>query len=372
MAEGLGRERPLVLSVGSAGHPRACGGPCKYHSRKAGGCKDGHQCARCHLCVWHRSAARAAAARRPPSRAGGHSAEEAWSAGQSTPDAPSVRRQAPCAGSDGLPGDAETPPEAGDDRAVPRLEIAEVLRSKLQAVEFGQEWQAKADGAASFGNGLPARQELPQTWDMRAPPPCTTGNADAVDSSEVPPPPGLPHPAVTEAPAEPEENRCVILSVDPDGHPAGCCAPLVYARREDCSTALAGLEEDRRVILSVGPDGRPASCCTPRACARREGRGTGRGKDAPAVLAYAGRCMGPAPPLATAAPLLQMAGSVQSPAFAEVTVGTIGHPYSCAGVGCKYSGKARGCKDGRFCIRCHLCQWRRHEKVPPRKEKKAH
>ncbi|CAL1138202.1 unnamed protein product [Cladocopium goreaui] len=38
--------------------------------------------------------------------------------------------------------------------------------------------------------------------------------------------------------------------------------------------------------------------------------------------------------------------------------GSIGHPYSC-NAACKYSGKERGCKDGRNCDHCHLCQWRR-------------
>eukprot|EP00931_Biecheleriopsis_adriatica_P044818 TRINITY_DN25678_c0_g1_i1.p1 TRINITY_DN25678_c0_g1~~TRINITY_DN25678_c0_g1_i1.p1 ORF type:complete len:276 (-),score=41.89 TRINITY_DN25678_c0_g1_i1:44-871(-) len=39
------------------------------------------------------------------------------------------------------------------------------------------------------------------------------------------------------------------------------------------------------------------------------------------------------------------------------SVGSIGHPYSC-GQACKYISKSRGCKDGRFCVRCHLCKWR--------------
>lgn len=38
--------------------------------------------------------------------------------------------------------------------------------------------------------------------------------------------------------------------------------------------------------------------------------------------------------------------------------GSIGHPYSC-GAACKYSGKPRGCKEGRNCDHCHLCPWKR-------------
>lgn len=40
-----------------------------------------------------------------------------------------------------------------------------------------------------------------------------------------------------------------------------------------------------------------------------------------------------------------------------LSVGSIGHPSTC-GFACKYIHKARGCKDGRFCVRCHLCAWR--------------
>jgi len=46
------------------------------------------------------------------------------------------------------------------------------------------------------------------------------------------------------------------------------------------------------------------------------------------------------------------------------SVGSIGHPLSCCGVGCKFKGKARGCKDGEFCVRCHLCPWRRSQPTP--------
>lgn len=43
------------------------------------------------------------------------------------------------------------------------------------------------------------------------------------------------------------------------------------------------------------------------------------------------------------------------------SVGSIGHPFHCAGWGCKYNKKARGCKDASLCLRCHLCPWRRQQ-----------
>jgi len=44
------------------------------------------------------------------------------------------------------------------------------------------------------------------------------------------------------------------------------------------------------------------------------------------------------------------------------SVGSVGHPHACAGLGCKFFNKARGCKDGQLCTRCHLCRWNRYDK----------
>mmetsp|Transcript_114022 Transcript_114022/g.179492 ORF Transcript_114022/g.179492 Transcript_114022/m.179492 type:complete len:222 (-) Transcript_114022:93-758(-) len=41
----------------------------------------------------------------------------------------------------------------------------------------------------------------------------------------------------------------------------------------------------------------------------------------------------------------------------EPSVGSRGHPYTCAEA-CKYMSKKRGCKDGVDCDRCHLCPWK--------------
>jgi hypothetical protein len=40
-------------STGSMGHPFSCGESCKYFRRK-GGCRDGINCQKCHLCYWSR------------------------------------------------------------------------------------------------------------------------------------------------------------------------------------------------------------------------------------------------------------------------------------------------------------------------------
>eukprot|EP00405_Crypthecodinium_cohnii_P015062 CAMPEP_0206461906 /NCGR_PEP_ID=MMETSP0324_2-20121206/25647_1 /ASSEMBLY_ACC=CAM_ASM_000836 /TAXON_ID=2866 /ORGANISM="Crypthecodinium cohnii, Strain Seligo" /LENGTH=192 /DNA_ID=CAMNT_0053933931 /DNA_START=72 /DNA_END=650 /DNA_ORIENTATION=+ len=48
------------------------------------------------------------------------------------------------------------------------------------------------------------------------------------------------------------------------------------------------------------------------------------------------------------------------------SVGSLGHPHSCA-EGCKYQQRRGTCKDGRLCVRCHLCAWKR----PPRRHKRG-
>eukprot|EP00931_Biecheleriopsis_adriatica_P081552 TRINITY_DN54890_c0_g1_i1.p1 TRINITY_DN54890_c0_g1~~TRINITY_DN54890_c0_g1_i1.p1 ORF type:complete len:237 (-),score=37.65 TRINITY_DN54890_c0_g1_i1:122-832(-) len=50
--------------------------------------------------------------------------------------------------------------------------------------------------------------------------------------------------------------------------------------------------------------------------------------------------------------------------------GSMGHPYSC-GEACKYAMKARGCKDGEACPRCHLCQWKKSDRKRASKDAKA-
>mmetsp|Transcript_45194 Transcript_45194/g.130513 ORF Transcript_45194/g.130513 Transcript_45194/m.130513 type:complete len:288 (-) Transcript_45194:112-975(-) len=51
-------------------------------------------------------------------------------------------------------------------------------------------------------------------------------------------------------------------------------------------------------------------------------------------------------------------GGAAPPEYSEDSVGSIGHPWSCAQA-CKFYDKPRGCKDGAGCVRCHRCVWRR-------------
>mmetsp|Transcript_13397 Transcript_13397/g.36523 ORF Transcript_13397/g.36523 Transcript_13397/m.36523 type:complete len:358 (+) Transcript_13397:85-1158(+) len=47
-------EELVLLSAGSIGHPHRCAGACRYVKRK-GGCRDGTNCSKCHLCFWRRT-----------------------------------------------------------------------------------------------------------------------------------------------------------------------------------------------------------------------------------------------------------------------------------------------------------------------------
>mmetsp|Transcript_73238 Transcript_73238/g.212098 ORF Transcript_73238/g.212098 Transcript_73238/m.212098 type:complete len:326 (+) Transcript_73238:109-1086(+) len=50
--------------------------------------------------------------------------------------------------------------------------------------------------------------------------------------------------------------------------------------------------------------------------------------------------------------------------FCIPSIGSAGHPHKCAEF-CKYAKKAKGCKDGAACNRCHLCTKKRPELTPP-------
>lgn len=52
-ASSSGSSHPVVISVGTVGHPHDCAGACKFVS-KPRGCKAGVNCDRCHVCKWTR------------------------------------------------------------------------------------------------------------------------------------------------------------------------------------------------------------------------------------------------------------------------------------------------------------------------------
>eukprot|EP00931_Biecheleriopsis_adriatica_P001234 TRINITY_DN10151_c0_g1_i1.p1 TRINITY_DN10151_c0_g1~~TRINITY_DN10151_c0_g1_i1.p1 ORF type:complete len:290 (+),score=50.29 TRINITY_DN10151_c0_g1_i1:82-951(+) len=69
------------------------------------------------------------------------------------------------------------------------------------------------------------------------------------------------------------------------------------------------------------------------------------------------------PTEAESAPIATLATAADfAPTAVCPTVGSFGHPFACAPP-CKYNCKPRGCKDGRFCDRCHLCRWNRQSEM---------
>lgn len=58
-----------------------------------------------------------------------------------------------------------------------------------------------------------------------------------------------------------------------------------------------------------------------------------------------------------AIPLLGPKAKRENMVDTVVSQGTVGHPYTCASA-CKFYGRARGCKEGAACPRCHLCKFK--------------
>jgi len=144
--------------------------------------------------------------------------------------------------------------------------------------------------------------------------------------------PLLPQPALVR---EGAESSFCLVSKGSIGHPYTCCAPCKYARRK------------------VGcRDG--ASCLNCHQCQWRH--------DGAVPTFVAGLTI---PDKLTSHQLdLDVANHERCDAKdvpADVpTAGSMGHPHSCSSA-CKYYSKSKGCKDGRNCSRCHICQWRRYQ-----------
>jgi len=360
---GLSMECP---SVGSIGHPLTCNLPCKY-LKKAAGCKDRRLCVRCHICHWKRA---------PPSiklssswhgHCVGHRA--------TTPDPPAVLL--PDSG-DEIPSAAQTPPQEAGRRlaCTPSVMVSEILR-KLVTLQGGQDAQ---DESSTVQLDLEEHQQV----SMRVPPP-------GFD---------LPHPRMrstgfpADAPPHPMPAACGHVAFPPPllaaasvGHPCSCGPPCKCAGRKagcvngsqcpDCHQCkwhrgadepleqLASAEEPSGnvttpTIPSVGSLGHPRKCS--RACTyvrRKNGCRNG------AACLDCHQCVWQRKGRENKAVSEEVTGNtVPIAASFSISVGSIGHPLSCSGLGCKYSNKARGCKDGKFCLRCHFCPWHRYQRAP--------
>jgi hypothetical protein len=220
------------------------------------------------------------------------------------------------------------------------------------------------------------------------------------DDEGVVPPPPLPFFAGVERASERASREPpIIVSVGSVGHPHDCGPPCKYARRKggcqhgrfckechqcqwarDCSTAVPALVVN---TFSAGSVGHPELCGQPCKYMRRKS-GCRNGEQCPDchVCQWKRRAQpdkeeqdtnkfldeeGAAPGGAGVEPdvqLLRLHDELSKEAVADPwpSIGSHGHPHTCVGMGCKYNDKARGCKDGKLCLRCHLCRWTRYAK----------
>jgi len=152
-------------------------------------------------------------------------------------------------------------------------------------------------------------------------------------------------------------------------------APASDKGRQEADMKPKTRRPDRQVpTSSVGTVGHPLTCAEPCVEAWQPG-GCSRGSacqqchrcrpmqqlrtvaadDSASSSAAASTLRVPeaAPSSASQAPAEEM------PDLPGFSIGSLGHPFSCADP-CKYAHKKRGCKDGRWCDRCHFCVWYRY------------
>jgi len=173
-----------------------------------------------------------------------------------------------------------------------------------------------------------------------------------------------------------EGNSCCLPSSEGSrGHPYSCASPCKYARRKigcrdgancpnchHCQWRRDGVSEDsspsvneatRLTKVEVTPVVTKAFSDTihlklEQLCLQTKGQEAEASGSTTTATSGEDSVLG-------------AVSSISPPLFGEdvPTVGSIGHPFSCSSA-CKYHSKPKGCKDGRCCVRCHLCSWRRY------------
>jgi hypothetical protein len=109
---------------------------------------------------------------------------------------------------------------------------------------------------------------------------------------------------------------------------------------------------------SMGSVGHPYTCGEACKYFRRKGGCRDGGNCTKCHLCHWSRDVMQRKPTAQESAPVRVAVSNTTPDDGPPSVGSIGHPFSC-GVACKYHSKKAGCKDGKFCSRCHMCRWSR-------------
>jgi len=322
-------------SVGSTGHPHTCNLGCKFYGRVSG-CKDGRKCLRCHVCPWQRhqtptlrlttewqSESFVLAAR-----------EEESTTCEISPDPSAVLL------GDSEPSIVQMQPQEPFHSSVRQVDmVASEPQRKLDSLQKCQ--QAKG----GTGQAVPKQQQMPThsgaVIAMAPPPDFFLLPPSLVRNGfveHVPPPP---MPFVVNANiGNSLPSISVADSVGSVGHPHSCGKSCKYVRRKTGCT-------------------NGSQCLDCHQCQwRRQAAGPPTQMAAEAPFSRGAR---PKAELADTVKAFNedQGDTVPSAPSSFPSVGSIGHPFSCCGVGCKFKDKVRGCKDGPFCAYCHLCHWHR-------------
>lgn len=130
--------------------------------------------------------------------------------------------------------------------------------------------------------------------------------------------------------------------------------------RKGRGAALPAVEAEAAGGLSSSFSAEAAAAGSPPEVAGGAPRWPAASGAAPARTAEGGQ----GPSVGAAAAVVQLqedarpeaAGGDPGVALQVPSRGSSGHPDGC-GLPCKYARKAKGCKDGEACARCHLCRW---------------
>lgn len=139
--------------------------------------------------------------------------------------------------------------------------------------------------------------------------------------------------------------------------PAGVIPPPpapFYAAPNGCEGNAAPKPAQDAPLASLGSYGHPHRCALPCKYAGKK-----RGCRDGAKCSKCHLCRWRQGTTAPGRPLSRQGGAeIEEGQSSPASVGSIGHPHSCASA-CKYNIKKAGCKDGKLCTRCHSCRWSR-------------
>lgn len=329
-------------------------------------------CVRCHLCVWRRRQAKVPTsdsqweAQVPTSdmhwdhHFNARTPTEFSTVSVRTPDPAVVLHHVHGDGEGkGLPSNAKTPLQTGDSHQKSVEIIVNELKQKLQSLQLHQGMNVKEVPSTRDGSGPEASCRTPETEGI-------------VATAQLPAPVKLPVPSLPQDSTASENQTVPSLSTSAeDMQDEGVVPPPplpVWAEEQRglCKSPIiipqGSLDHSYHCGCNCKYACREGSCTNDQACLNCD------------QCSWLHDCWTAVPDLVTSfsaldaltfgVPMPQLWNASTEPwvSYPWPSIGSVGHPHSCAGLGCKYSNKARGCKDGQLCTRCHLCHWSRYDK----------